>query len=1342
MAKIVPKLNLNKTPQIVEPYSMIFAKNIKLLKDNTIGRDDGIDIIPQSFTTHNGIEITENNLVGFIPYNTIVFFFYNKDSNSFIFKYDEELNRFTEVECNWNWSGGKIDGKVNINLRNETLLSINEYFENDSSILVPFKTINLNEASYDDDESIYTQTPNLNIVNFHLIGSYTNVIPNGVYQFFVRYEIKPELYTNWIPVSKECFTSNIYENDTVQGTVRYMEVTEDSNNSFIFHVEKLTNYADKYKYMQVGFILSNKDTVVARSWKKFNTNVETIYFDYDKDYIEELDVTDFLNPVFSLNNVKNITSFKNKLYISNYIESNYNEDLNKYSKDWHIEIRRTPLTTESNYTYRNLRCDITEITDGNENKINLLYKIGTIEIADWLKDKATDFFKFGSNEMFVAKKEVQDSSNPVTTPVEDEQHQPIIVTADSLTEAESKFNDLLNRVDHAGIKRNTLISNLQLYIKYEPDTRYDIAYDNKKVYTDNVVQGQDTTWYAEVGRWLTGSIRGFDIKTSEAVYSTKEDSEQSRDHLILTYDKSDIKVTKVDNNQYKAAIVTETCNIKYTLKLQAEDLVSRGEIDDFNQTTLIPFQSYKFYIHYIKVTGETTNGYYVGSVDVDYDKNCDIRHDIIYPEFKHTENAEFPKGYVGYFFSIYKYKNTVAECFNGRLIKGKDNKRYCTFDCLEIDTLQLPLYNHINVVIPNSTYNTSAKFSAHYIDSGDVNKSLPSLFGASGKVVLDTENPGIDLPVQAFIVIENTKNEENVILVKCTPYYKFDKHIVEDFSYYNLINYICKVSKNVINETELYINSDSGYNKKINYDENEKPQIDLTPLDTYISTDHTDSIYIYSTFNLNFLELTNDIKNPLRSYKDTNGKTKYQILNAFESLTLSDLYTHPSMYKNYTRRTFSVYDKDAIVKFDNTLRSSTLEGDEAKTYIYRFAIEDYYNVPTDKGRITNLQAVGDIVIVHTQDSIFKFNGKPSLSNNDSQVQTNESDIFDTGIAEIVGSQHGYGGLRHKNNSLLCQYGYIYWDADANVIYFYAGEGELAAISDPISKLINQAKIDNIAFCCDYYNDRFFININYEDSTYATLSYNIKAKSFVSLHDFTFVNTFNTKTRTYFINNKHVLGYLSDNIHTYGRDTDTTFYDSNELYPFKSLIEKFGNYAIVDFICNDNYEIIKTLDSISWICNEVNDTFDNNISNPINKINLAEEILNRKYPGDFVTIYSDSSATELTDIIEASNDYALYKKLRDGKYEEVKEEEREKTNKISNSYKLPRYNLGKWSLNYFRNILNTENKTNVPSSTLGYAQDQQSLIYGKYFIVRFLFNPYVNFKFENLTFNISNNYGNA
>ena len=81
-------------------------------------------------------------------------------------------------------------------------------------------------------------------------------------------------------------------------------------------------------------------------------------------------------------------------------------------------------------------------------------------------------------------------------------------------------------------------------------------------------------------------------------------------------------------------------------------------------------------------------------------------------------------------------------------------------------------------------------------------------------------------------------------------------------------------------------------------------------------------------------------------------------------------------------------------------------------------------------------------------------------------------------------------------------------------------------------------------------------------------------------------------------------------------------------------------------------------------------------------------------------------TELLDFSKVSNDYSI---------------------SDVNSYKYPRFNQGIWSFNYFRNILNVNNNKMNPLRQ--YTSDENSLIKGKYFVVRFLFND--NFKLDTL-----------
>ena len=269
MSNIVTKLNLNKTPNLVEPYSMVFAKNVRVDIDGSLHKDYGIkpflgfdsegraydqrtiiykilndfdNIINETTSDNEKLIVTEyrnkvknilvqiNNsnpsilhIIDVIPYNDEFYCFFNaiveyKTTNpetqveeintkedSFIFCYKEKEDRFYPCNTAWKYHNGKIDGCVLNNIVGEKILVIAEYDTNEK---VPLKCINLTKSKNTDDESIYTQSPIIPITNLNCNGTFNYVIPNGCYQFFVRYKIRDNFYTDWFPASKELFTGN------------------------------------------------------------------------------------------------------------------------------------------------------------------------------------------------------------------------------------------------------------------------------------------------------------------------------------------------------------------------------------------------------------------------------------------------------------------------------------------------------------------------------------------------------------------------------------------------------------------------------------------------------------------------------------------------------------------------------------------------------------------------------------------------------------------------------------------------------------------------------------------------------------------------------------------------------------------------------------------------------------------------------------------------------------------------------------------------------------------------------------------------------------------------------
>ena len=433
---------------------------------------------------------------------------------------------------------------------------------------------------------------------------------------------------------------------------------------------------------------------------------------------------------------------------------------------------------------------------------------------------------------------------------------------------------------------------------------------------------------------------------------------------------------------------------------------------------------------------------------------------------------------------------------------------------------------------------------------------------------------------------------------------------------------------------------------------------------------------------------------------------------------MSVVYDFPSMYKSYTRKTYSTYKKDEVTVFNNTIRASKLEEDEISINIYKFDPTDYYNVPTNRGDIVNLLSVGNSILVHTEDSIFRFSGSNTLQSSEGEIQTSENNVFDTGVSEAFGSDFGFAGLKNKEHAIVTEPGYIFFDADSNIIYMFSGQGQIQKLSDSIEKLFRRAEIDSIKFANDYYNNRFFIcikfiNYNTEDGSitydYVTLSYNFLegVKSFVSLHDFKFDKAFNTKTKCYFLDedknniftiSKESKGYYS----TLGNVSN--IYPSSishKLAPNKPTITYNSYDSIVDIIVNENYETIKTLNAVNWVGHTINSEF--NTSNEIGiKYNNMAEDTNDEFSCKQMLIYSDTCM---------SKDLAF---------------DKNRANDSIDSYKYPFFNQGIWTFNYFRNILNSK------GNTVNYSGDNNSLIEGKYFVIRFIFDK--DFKLEALSLN--------
>lgn len=1455
MATIIPKLNLNKTPNLVENNSLVFAKNIRLDVDGTIHRDYGV--FPLSLHKENDSYITDyenilnriikdaklqnnddnlawlsniiNNLeklvaddskhqiIGIISDSNDFYIFIHGIYNEIIenetvekifdtiIKYSEKEDVFTPCNCAWTWHGGTINGHVIKNLVGETILNIGE-----SGIDEPvlFKSINLNYSSIYDDESIYTQVPKIPITNLTYGGNFSYVIPNGVYQFFVRYEIRKDFYTDWFPASTELFVGNKNTVSTSFGSLNYTNTHRDSDNSFILKVEHLIeNNKNNYKSFQIGFLLSHDEAIYARAWKHFDLNTATtINFDYKPEDSIEIEPIDLLKVTYGLYNVGNIVSFKNKLYISNYVESNFND------------VRLQDFAD---------KIDISLQTKIGGNSYNG-YDIKTIDIAgktviSGLTIDNSDKYFYGDSGIF---KEICTTKSSTSTITSEEAINDILAHKDyEYPISSDKYGiRIISRFDKLSNAKNKI---KETYKNYKNDTKeviYALNFDNTNIHkctidgktelnitTDNILNSVYKNRYLDADCNWVDSNNNINDKVTVILYrkvTIKETVTYNNNGGLRPSVPGDNIIddsinNPLINNTTSTTTVTRKYDVSYPQILEFQFVAWNNylQYDDSKfltkYTSLIPYQKYKFYIHYVKDSGEISNGFEctkVGEIEAPYAERCLT----IYPKFS---NIEIPEGYHACFFSICHTKTNTATIFN---IEDNGLNTSKEGSCFDINMMLIPGYKDLHIkqgskitetpeivkpdgTIPAAITETIIEtYTGKYHYSSD--PSVPKYFGADGVITFnktDINNIDFDNEKLAYIVSDYSISEsKDIQLIKCTPYLyennletktiKDESNVIigntkvyEQFQNMNLIGYICEVTPLLRNRCIQYYSDGSSVFYKENLDVNDDGSLQLTELSKYSDADADKKIsnfglkisenrYVYSNYNLNFVTLSEEPTMSIKTYYDRpansttsatekeSNTTRSAIFRLLPSQLMSDVYVLPNMYKTYTRKTYSTYIENETTKFDNTIRSSILSGDENRINILAFDANDYYNIPTNRGIIVNLISVGDSILVHTKDSLFKFTGSNNLQSSNGEIQPTETQPFNTGVSEVFGSDFGFAGLQYKTDSIVTEQGYIFFDRDSRTIYMYSGRDQIVKLNESIEKLFRHRNISNIYFANDYYNNRFFISILFYDTYYeisidsttnkeiktlkynyypVTLSFNVHKdiKSFVSLHDFHYKKAFNTKNNCYFLTNdaKDICTITKDHKGCYTKleiESDKIFPSKKETIniPVKDYkddttnntsLKNINSYdSIIDVIDNTSFETVKTLNAVNWCSNIIDSEYKNIDESDVTTLRMAEDI-NAEYPCKYFRVYTDTCMTELLYFKNISNNYNLTS---------------------IDSYKLPRYNQGFWTTNYFRNILNTNNKTN------NYISDENSLIEGKYFVIRFIFDD--EFKLETISLN--------
>lgn len=1382
-----------------------------------------------------------------------------------ILEYDEIDKTVNELTTGWKYNDGEISGYVSTNITGEKILTIAEYKEDGN---IPLKHINLSYCSKTDDESLYCQAPICPTANLILKDTYVKTIPNGVYIFFIRYKIRKDVYTNWFLCSRPIYGGCSEKTTTFQGGLKYINLHKDSAKSFIFDLTFAQEENKKaYKEFQLGFIITHDEATDARTWKHFDINTKTIYFDYEN--VEEANIDDLLKVTYELYNVRNVTAFKNKLYISNYKETNFNYDVNldnvidlKVIDNYDPSNSNIPKATLSGYelSYNNsenikyfdktttgiLISKILSKDNFNYNVDNLIKKSKIAEgnkvasfTLQWDSSINPDiaFITKVENNLYndcifgKSFENIYPDSNfenfgirHLTTSDRLDKYIPIIDNEGFNTSIIKYKNSLYNlgftfAIGSSGSKTNHIIErylfNANTINIYDCFSVYNHILPQFNGFHDDVVNSlkelitkeiENRSFFAKAyiiissagnickidydsimdSNTYAGNNMDFDIftagynsgikaaedyqenpykyytdtnltllnpnyfNTNKLNYDFKNnitqwafdtiknitkgisvDNEGNR-HLILdlsqyggnvrtvveniqiVFKKVDFKV-EVDESKFES-----NKNFKYifNISMDSTDYVSNCKFN-FNSSlittavtknysqipSLMPFSTYRTYVHFVDNHNIITNGIKLKDITTEGIKDNNSILSLTY-----KLNKDYNNIYKSFFISIKNIGDIIIEGFG--YTKSNDSH---ILNFLELDTL---LYNiNDNITIIDNTGNEITN-TAKYYSSGSSNPSLA--FGNCGYVSWNNDTNDYKDKKLYIKIIRSIDNIFENNLIKASGYIPLTK----TSDYINLIDayygsWFCSITKPDFDlSSSCYVSGRDIYtaDRTTNY-------VGLKDFDGYKNVSPSVEYYIRSNFNLNYLTLTEDIVDSIFSVGNISDGLK-QVAKVINSATLSYIYELKSMYKDFMNKTFNSYDKDYKIQFDNTIRVSNVLSDETfNNSIFKFDATDYYNIPTDRGIIVNLFAIGNTIYAHTKGSLYKFDANQTIMSNNEDIKLQESEPFDIGLSQVFDSQYGYGGIENKEAGCITFDSYFFYDNKSNHIFAYSGNSQIQLIDGTIYKLLEYYKPNICRTVHDIINKRILFEFElpiYEGSgdSIITLSYNYKSKSFVSIHDITLKNSFTTVNTVYSYNKEFIKLF------------DTTY----KTIPQDILFKPFNLYKLYGSASKRSYLIFDNLDEspfniavIMFPKNYLNEVLNNVlyigniIENDINSGNGRDEN-GLRYSYNKLNILVTKPET----IVKAFNivtDICKSNIIRDTIDDTIR------PNSLLD-YKGIKYDKGNWNINYFRdnqNIRDAYNYNNVESDNL-------SLIYGKFFILNFNFINEKPIKFEEVFIN--------
>lgn len=1246
---IVPELNLNKHPNTATNNSIVYAENMMLSEDGAVLQTepqyvvntDILDTLPKETYPYGP------DVIYALPCNEEILFFirpFTADGSKAkvldILRYNEVTKQAKIVLDNFEYNGGTLLGGFTYS-KNNLIVTISEYFDSPNSKgykAVPLRVINLgsdiSQSEYINNSDIHSLVPKVIIPTIE--NEYINGRAyKGWYYIFIRYKIDEHDYTQWYNTNKCLFVdefedtkilsyyidknlkvgeSTIGENYETENNLIISNANDLVNISFISKI--VANYDNKYNAYQLGFICISKTYTKAFKTADLDKTTSTIVFSNEN--VDEYSASELIKSYYNYYNVKSLDIVNNRIYIGNFNNNDNQKDII-------------------------LPNNITAVSDDGETIIE------PFDIVS-LDNK---FNEYSNNEVEIYK------TAKVT----------------------------LNYDDKKFVENLKIIRINDKDVWYLDASNFYFAFTLINYPVKNSVTEETTiqvTYEYEMPAGGTGRL----TFTSQAK------------HLIYVFDETIGGYYNINNGIIKinckediliinkiGDVAVDGDNLIFIMpffeySIEENSHINRiiNSINILKSNGILPESYYNFYIHFIDEYGASTNGIPIKK----YTSGTFTTNHFLTLEGKYNGDNLF--GYKGFFISYEKFEPSIllkgiakVDATNKKLIVYNDQLNYNDSINLSFDKITLFKVKTKEIVNLNKNLDLDLdNFETYDVISKKLNPAdSPNNILKSTNLELEINIENIaDLSDDEYIAYLYREDDsllyksENKTLIPCSD-------IIYDITKPFIVN-----TRNSFNTTIFAL----VYENKTIFD-------DATKVYKYISLltgtgwINKEPFYIYKFKD--FLEVPNESiafnNAPLNVFylAGINGDNTN---NSLYPGRVVDVRNTIDLFKQPQVRVYDLYPKilnwrNPNVKYENefnkTIRRSHVIQDESNNNAWRlFETEEYRNIHENKGNIIKLIGIGKYFIVHTEYSMFLFNGTDTIKSNEGEIQLSSVDILNLNYQEVITSKLGFAGIRKEHHGIVGSFGYIFFDKDAKIIYQY-DNNRINIIDGSVTNLIHNNNTTDVIFGDDKVRNRLFILLK-GNKTYL-LSFNYKINKFISLHS---VNEENLNTYNFFTT-KNIF-YLTNEV--------SKFYPLDRVTVVKKYIYTIDNNFYSDgkisIIHNDNYELMKYLDNILYKVNLVKENTD---ITP-----YPVEGRNTYYAGDGLQIISEHCDTGLIELYRG--DITNINKITD--------------------YKVPYWRFGNWHFNAIRNKLNE----NIPA-------DEKSRVFGNWFVITFEFKPVGNEKIE-------------